>query len=130
EREELERLRREKDLTAGEVRMAARAIYRSALREAAADDVLTPEEDEALQRLQQTLGLSESELGADLTQVSRLRMIARITEGHFPEVRAPVPLVPNEVCHWVVQCTLADRLSIPTGRAATLRGHTWQVASD
>lgn len=130
EREELERLRREKDLTAAEVRMAARAIYRSALREAAADDVLTPEEDEALRRLQETLGLSESELGADLTQVSRLRMLARITEGHFPEVRSPVPLVPDEVCHWVVQCTLADRLAIPSGRTASLRGTTWQVTSD
>lgn len=131
EREELERLRREKDLTAGEVRMAARAIYRSALREAAADDVLTPEEDEALRRLQETLGLSEAELrGADLTQVSRLRMLARITEGHFPEVKSPVPLVPEEVCHWVVQCTLADRLSIPTGRATAFRGTTWQIAGD
>lgn len=130
EHEELERLRREKDLTAGEVRMAARAIYRSALREAAADDVLTPEEDEALHRLQATLGLSEADLGADLTQVSRLRMLARTTEGNLPAVKCPVPLVPEEVCHWVVQCTLADRLAIPTGRAATLRGTTWPVTGD
>ena len=130
EHEELERLRREKDLTAGEVRMAARAIYRSALREAAADDVLTPEEDEALRRLQAALGLSEADLGADLTHVSRLRMLARITEGHLPAVKSPVPLVPGEVCHWVVQCTLADRLAIPTGRASTLRGTTWPVQGD
>lgn len=114
ERVELDQLRREKDLTAAEVRMAALAIYRGALRDAAADARLTPEEDEALHRLQSELGLSETDIAADLTQVSRLRMLARIAEGHLPIVPAPIALVPEERCHWVVQCTLADRLALPT----------------
>src|SRR3989304_2917074 len=59
ERAELDRLRQEKDLTAAEVRIAALAIYRSALRDAAKDARLTPEEDEALRRLQRELGLTE-----------------------------------------------------------------------
>jgi hypothetical protein len=128
ERDELDRLRREKDLTAAEVRMAALAIYRSALRDAAADARLTPEEDEALHRLQEQLGLTPTDLRADLTQVSRLRMLARVSEGHLPSVKSPVPLVPEEACHWVVQCTLADRLALPAGRAHAHRGATWTVA--
>jgi LPXTG-motif cell wall-anchored protein len=130
ERAELDRLRREKDLTASEVRFAALAIYRSALRDAARDARLTPEEDEALHRLQRELGLSEADLRADLTQVSRLRMLARAAEGHFPEVKSPVPLVPGEVCHWVVQCTLADRLAVPTAPARAVRGVTCSVLDD
>ena len=130
ERLELDRLRREKDLTASEVRMAALAIYRSALRDAARDVRLTPEEDEALRRLQRELGLSEADLRADLTQVSRLRMLARAAEGHFPEVKSPVPLVPEEVCHWVVQCTLADRLAVPTAPRREVRGITCPVLGD
>lgn len=116
ERAELDTLRREKDLTPAEVRMAALAIYRGALRDAAADARLTPEEDEALHRLQRELGLTEADIAADFTQISRLRMLARIAEGHLPTVRSPVALVPDERCHWVVQCTLADRLSLPTPR--------------
>jgi hypothetical protein len=130
ERLELDRLRREKDLTASEVRMAALAIYRSALRDAARDSYLTPEEDESLRRLQLELGLSESDLRADLTRVSRLRMVARAAEGHFPEVKSPVPLVPEEVCHWVVQCTLADRLAVPTAPRREVRGSTSVVLED
>jgi hypothetical protein len=130
ERVELDRLRREKDLTASEVRMAALAIYRSALRDAARDSHLTPEEDEALRRLQRELGLSEADLSADLTQVSRLRMLARAAEGHLPEVKSPVPLVPDEVCHWVVQCTLADRLAVPTAPQREVRGITRPVLEE
>jgi hypothetical protein len=130
ERAQLERLRQEKDLTATEVRMAALAIYRSALRDAASDARLTPEEDEALRRLQRELGLSESDLRADLGAVSRLRMLARAAEGHFPAVKSPVPLVPDEVCHWVVQCTLADRLAVPTAPGREARGVTFPVLDD
>ena len=130
ERAELERLRREKDLTAAEVRMAALAIYRSALRDAASDAMLTPEEDAALHRLQEQLGLTPTDLGADLTQVSRLRMLARVSEGHLPAVKSPVPLVPEEVCHWVVQCTLADRLALPHQRGQVFRGVTWILADE
>jgi len=130
ERAELDRLRREKDLTAAEVRMAAVAIYRSAVREAARDARLTPEEDDALRRLQHELGLSEADLRADLGQVSRLRMLARAAEGHFPEVRSPVPLVPDEICHWVVQCTLADRLAVPTAPRREVKGITCSILDD
>jgi hypothetical protein len=121
ERAELDRLRREKDLTAEEVRMAALAIYRGALRDAAADARLTQEEDEALHRLQRELGLTETDIAADFTQVSRLRMLAKIAEGQLPTVKSPVALVPDEQCHWVVQCTLADRLALPAAQRA-IRG--------
>jgi hypothetical protein len=110
---ELEAVREKGALTSQEVRMAALAIYRGALRDAASDSRLTREEDEALRRLQEQLGLSERDLGADFNRLSRLRLLARIAEGNLPEVHAPVQLVPDERCHWVVQCTLADRIPVP-----------------
>jgi hypothetical protein len=111
--EELEAVRRKGALTPEEVRMAALAIYRSALRDAAEDARLTDEEAAALERLQEQLGLTEQDLGADFGRLSRLRMLARIAEGNMPDVHSPVQLVPEERCHWVVQCTLADRISMP-----------------
>jgi hypothetical protein len=131
ELEQLEAVRKDGALTPDEVRMAALAIYRVALRDAAADARLTPEEDASLQRLQQQLGLSEQDLGADLTPLARLRMLARVAEGHLPEVHAPVPLVPDERCHWVVQSTLADRISLPTAARKEIAGPVFGVlASD
>lgn len=110
---ELDQLRARKELTHTEVRMIARAVYRGALRDALRDDRLTPEEDASLTRLQQELGLSERELGDDQEQLSRLRMLAHVSAGNLPEVEAPVQLVPGEVCHWLVQCALAERLDLP-----------------
>jgi hypothetical protein len=124
---ELEAARAKGDLTPEEVRMAALAIYRVALRDAAADARLTPEEDATLKRLQEQLGLSEHDLGADFTRLSRLRMLARIAEGNLPEVHSPVPLVPDERCHWVVQGTLADRISLPQASRRALSGLTFDV---
>jgi hypothetical protein len=125
--EELESVRRQGALTPEEVRTAALAIYRVALRDAAADARLTPEEAAALERLQNQLGLSEHDLGADFNRLSRLRMLARIAEGNLPEVQSPVQLVPDERCHWVVQCTLADRISMPQSARRDLIGLTFQV---
>jgi hypothetical protein len=126
---ELEAVRREGALTPEEVRMAALAIYRGALREAAEDARLTEEEEATLNRLQEQLELSEQDLGSDFNRLSRLRMLARIAEGNLPDVPSPVQLVPEERCHWVVQCTLADRISMPqtvrrelTGLAFTVLG--------
>jgi len=126
---QLETVREEGALTPDEVRMAALAIYRVALRDAAADARLTPDEDAALHRLQEQLGLSEQDLGADFNQLSRLRMLARIAESNMPEVHSPVPLVPDERCHWVVQCTLADRIPVPQSVRRELRGTSFAVLS-
>jgi hypothetical protein len=125
--EELESVRRQGALTPEEVRTAALAIYRVALRDAAADARLTEEEAAALERLQEQLGLSEHDLGADFNRLSRLRLLARIAESNMPEVQSPVQLVPEERCHWVVQCTLADRISTPQATRRELAGLLFQV---
>jgi hypothetical protein len=126
---QLEAVRQEGALTPEEVRMAALAIYRSALRDAAEDSRLTPEEDATLHRLQEQLGLSERDLGADFERLSRLRMLARIAEGNLPDIHSPVQLVPEERCHWVVQCTLADRISVPQTARRELAGLSFPVMS-
>ena len=113
---ELDQLRAQQELTHAEVRMIARAVYRGALQDALRDDRLTPEEDANLTRLQQELELSERELGGDQEQLSRLRMLAQVAAGNLPEVEAPVQLVPGEVCHWLVQCALAERLELPVSK--------------
>jgi hypothetical protein len=127
EAEELEAVRAKGELTPEEVRMAALAIYRVALRDAASDARLTADEDATLKRLQEQLGLTEHDLGADFSQLSRLRMLARIAEGNLPQVHSPVPLVPDERCHWVVQCTLADRISLPSSARRDLEGRSFEV---
>ena len=129
EMQELDAARSRGDLTAGEVRMAALAIYRGALRDAAADARLTPEEDSTLTRLQQQLGLSERDLANDLPQLSRLRMLARVAAGNMPDVQAPVPLVPDERCHWVVQATIAERIPLPDSARRPLVGVAFPVMS-
>lgn len=126
---ELEAVRSKGDLTPDEVRMAALAIYRGALRDAAVDARLSPEEDEALRHLQEQLQLSERDLAADLPQLSRLRLLARVAEGNMPQVHSPVSLVPEERCHWVVQCTLAERISFPPAASSPLAGVSFQVLS-
>ena len=126
---QLEAVRQEGALSPEEVRMAALAIYRGALRDAAADARLTPEEDATLRRLQEQLGLSERDLRADFTPLSRLRMLARVAAGNMPEVQSPVQLVPDERCHWVVQCTVADRISIPNAARRELNGPTFSVVT-
>lgn len=130
ELEELETVRARGALEPDEVRMAALAIYRGALRDAAADARLTPEEDAALTRLQEQLGLTERDLGSDLQQLSRLRMLARVAGGNMPQVHAPVSLVPDERCHWVVQCTLAERIPLPDVARRPLTGAAFRVVSN
>ena len=110
---ELARIREEADLTHAEVRMAARAIYRTALRSALADTRLTADEDAALTKLQHQLGLSHADVAEDAAQLARLRLLSRVETGELPSVEAPTTLVPHEVCHWVVQASLADRLDLP-----------------
>jgi hypothetical protein len=80
--------------------------------------------------LQTQLGLTEADLGTDLTHLSRLRMLARVETGDLPIVDSPVALVPNEHCHWVVQCTLADELGLPRSARTELRGTRFDVTSD
>ncbi|MBR9990049.1 MAG: hypothetical protein KFH98_09850 [Gemmatimonadetes bacterium] len=127
--EQLNAVRARGDLQPNEIRVAALAIYRGTLRDAAEDARLTPEEDAVLTRLQEQLGLSERDLRGDLAQLSRLRLLARIAEGNVPEVHSPVPLVPDERCHWVVQSTIADRIPLPEGRRSPIPGVPFQVMS-
>lgn len=129
ELEQLEAVRTKGDLTSDEVRMAALAIYRGALRDAAADARLTSDEDATLTRLQDQLGLSDRDLARDLPQLSRLRMLARVAGGNMPEVHAPVPLVPDERCHWVVQAAIAERIPLPEVRRRPIAGVGFAVMS-
>ncbi len=115
---ELEKFRESSDLSHAEVRMIARAIYRSALRQALDDARLMEQEDQALRKLQLQLALSESDLGDEGDAVARLRLLARIQSDELPVVEAPIHLVPNEIAHWVVQASLAERLELP-GRGRT-----------
>lgn len=130
ELDELESVRARGDLKQDEVRMAALAIYRGALRDAAADARLTPGEDATLTRLQEQLGLTERDLGSDRAQLSRLRLLARVAAGNLPDVHAPVSLVPDERCHWVVQCTLAERIALPDVARRKLSGVAFRVVSN
>jgi hypothetical protein len=127
---ELDRFRTDKDLSQAEVRMVARAIYRGALRDAMRSSRLRAEEHDALRRLQSQLGLTEADLGGDLNQVGRLRMLAGVEAGELPAVDSPVPLVPHEQCHWVVQCTLADELGLPRSARTELRGIRFDVTGN
>jgi hypothetical protein len=120
--EELDRVRREKDLTVAEVRMVARTIYRGALRAALSDEVLTPEEDETLARLQAQLGVTGEEIGEDADRLARLRLLAQVSRGDLPRVTTPIALAPHEVCHWVVQATRAERLDLPRRSRAEIAG--------
>lgn len=107
---ELEGLKLAKDLSQAEVRMAARAIYRGALRQVLADDHLGEDEDLALHELQAQLGLTDEELARDHLQLSRLRLMAQVEAGTLPDIEPPIPLVPHEHCHWVVQASFAERI--------------------
>jgi hypothetical protein len=125
--QELEHLRKDRQLTAREVRMAAVALYRRAIAAAAEDNVLTAEEDETLRRLQEQLGLSDEDLGSDdLLRVRRLRTLAAITSGRLPDVPCPIHLVTEESCHWVVHASLAQRLDLPA-RSPRLAGQRFAV---
>jgi hypothetical protein len=126
--EELSTLQKKGALSANDVRALGVAIYHDALEAAAADARLTREEDAALHRLQKQLGLSDADLAGDMTQLARLRTLARIEEGHFPGVRSPIQLVPNEKCYWVVQSTLAERLTVRSARRE-LAGITTMINS-
>ena len=113
EAERLASLREDKALSAEEVRMVALTVYRRALRSAMSDSRITLEEDETLQRLQKLLGLNPTDLKGDRDQLQRVHLLARIERGELPRVSTPVPMDSGEVCHWVVQARLAQKLTIP-----------------
>ncbi len=110
---ELESLRERHEVGRAEARMAALAAYRRALGDALADAELSPEEDHSLQRLQEQLGLSHADLGDDLTQLCRARLLARITAGELPHADLPgIQLVAGEQGHWFVRATFAERVAL------------------
>ena len=113
EADELESLREEQALSEAEVRMVALSIYRRALQNAIADARVTAEEDATLRRLQELLGLSQVDLREDRQQLQRVHLLARIERGDLPRVNAPIELESGEVCHWVVQARIAQKLTIP-----------------
>jgi hypothetical protein len=127
--DELSTLQKKGALSATDVRSLGVAIYRDALDAAADDARLTPDEDATLRRLQEQLGLTDDDLETDLVQVARLRTMARIEEGTFPDVRSPIQLVPDEKCYWVVQSTLAERITVRSARRE-LDGITTVINSD
>jgi hypothetical protein len=127
EAEELASVRQDQALSEAEVRMVALTIYRRALRNAMADARITPDEDSTLQRLQKLLNLSDVDLRDDRDQLQRVHLLARIERGELPRVNAPVELDGAEVCHWVVQARLAQKLTIPGPPRPPLARHTYQV---
>jgi hypothetical protein len=108
--------------------MVARTIYRGALQAALNDEHLTPEEDQTLAKLQLQLGLTERDLGEDSERLARLRLLAQVARGELPRVEPPIALAPQEVCHWVVQTTRADRLALPRRSRAAIAGIRLDVA--
>ncbi len=113
ELQELEAIRAKSDITEAETRMVALAVYRRALKDAAADARITEQEDATLRNLQQQLGLSEQDLRADREQLQRISLLARAERGPLPDIVSPVPLDPGEKAHWVVHGTLCERLALP-----------------
>jgi hypothetical protein len=127
EAEELASVRQDHALSEAEVRMVALTIYRRALRNAMADSRITSDEDKTLQRLQKLLGLDETDLRDDRDQMQRVHVLARIERGELPKVNAPVDLDGAEICHWVVQARLAQKLTIPGAARPPLARDTFQV---
>jgi hypothetical protein len=119
EARELASVRDERDLSAAEVQMVAVSLYRRALQDAIADYRITEEEDETLQRLRGQLALSDRDLAQDVEQLQRIRLFAGVERGELPRVDSPIPLADGELCHWVVQSSVADQLIVP-GRGTSL----------
>lgn len=114
---ELEALRRRHDVSAAQARMAALVAYRRVLADALEDAELTPEEDRTLAHIQERLGIDERELRADKTQLCRVRLLTRITNGELPHAEMPgIQLVPGEQGHWFVRATFAERTGIAGAR--------------
>lgn len=129
EAQELASVREERDLSAAEVRMVAVSLYRRALKDAVSDARITEEEDETLLRLRHQLGLSDADLAQDVGQLQRIRLFAGVERGDLPVIDSPAALAEGEVCHWVVQGTLADKLVVP-GRRTGLRAISFDVGSN
>lgn len=128
EANELAEVREKGDLSAAEVRMVAVSLYRRALKDAIADSRITEEEDDTLRRLREQLALSDHDLAADVAQLQRIRVFAGVERGELPLVDAPTELAEGEICHWVVQGTLADQLIVP-GRRTALHAISFDIAS-
>lgn len=127
EAHELASLRQDHALSEAEVRMVALTIYRRALHNAMADSRITTEEEATLRRLQKLLGLGDADLKEDRRQMQRVHLLAKIERGELPRVDAPVALDSGEICHWVVQARLAQKLTIPGPARPPLASLQFQV---
>ncbi|HUP90224.1 MAG TPA: hypothetical protein VM100_12770, partial [Longimicrobiales bacterium] len=90
---------------------------------------ITEEEDETLRRMREQLDLSDADLRDDVAQLQRIRVFAGVERGELPKVDSPTPLAEGEVCHWVVQATLADLLVVP-GRRTVLQAINFDLAAN
>jgi hypothetical protein len=130
EAEELANLRQDHALSETEVRMVALTIYRRALGNAMADSRITADEHATLRRLQTLLSLSDEDLRDDRQQMQRVHLLARIERAELPRVSAPLKLDPGEICHWVIQARLAQRLTIPGTPRRSLAHSSFTIDSN
>lgn len=126
----LRELRASRELTEAEARMVALAIYRRALRDAAADARFTDDEQQLLARLQAQLGLTVEDLSADREQLHRLWLLSRVERGRLPRLRSPLPLAEQELCHWVVRASLAQRTGLPDATRREPAAATFSLDED
>lgn len=129
ELEDLGRIRSRGALSDGETRMAALAVYRRALRDAAADARFTDDEQSRIRALRDQLGLSAEDLATDREQLHRLWLLWQVEHGRLPRVEPPFALGEKEVCHWAVRATSCGRSGLPSSRPET-RGIRFAVGDD
>ena len=111
---ELEGIRSRRDLSQEEARLAALALYRRALRDAAADARFTEDEQKRIGQLQEQLGLTAEDLSADREQLHRLWLLSRVERGSLPQLSSPLSLAAEEKCHWVVRSSFCQRTGLPS----------------
>ena len=128
--EQLAAIRAQRDLSEDETRMAAIALYRRALRDAAADARFTDDEQKRLSQLQEQLGLSAADLSADREQLHRLWLLSRVERGSLPELTSPLALSLEERCHWVVRSSFCQRTGLPSSQRREASSITFRIDDD
>ena len=127
---ELEAIRSRRDVSQDEARLVALALYRRALRDAAADARFTQDEQKRLGQLQEQLGLTAEDLSADREQLHRLWLLSRVERGSLPELASPLALAPEERCHWVVRSSFCQRTGLPASQRREASAIVFRVEDD